>query len=331
MTRRTAILTTLGFATCCIFSESANGQTKKPKNGSGTVKVKKLTVGTRAPLLAYTEVGATYAIDFGTKVQDNCTSYPTIVAFVGKLSNAEVSKLKKVLSKMPGTLVRTFHYVISVDDVEIPKFGSSERVIGHPVKLIDGQKVKVISDPLTYTEHESTVVGTGYTLSTWGIRSSDKLVVFLVDGDGTIVWRHDGLDAFDVNAFRFVAKRTSTIRGDAKVINPTRTIGGVTHELRFCDQCEGKRVTRQRCSLCNGVGSFRCDECFDGSYVSASGRRQRCDNCDGRAIVACRQCGLHRDHLLYSPRGKGYQDVPCRTCYGTGTKWYPTKVTYVYP
>jgi hypothetical protein len=324
------ILSTLGFTTCCSFGEPANALATKPKNGTPAVKVKKLTVGSRAPLLAYTDVGAIYAVDFGSKVRDNCTSYPTIVAFVGKLSKAEHSRLSKVSLKLPGTLVRTFCYVISGDDVQIPTFGSSERVAGRPVKVINGQKVKVISDPLTRTEIESTVGGPGYTLSTWGIRSSDKLVVFLVDGDGTIVWRHDGLDAFDVNAFRSVAKRTSTIRGVTKVQYPTRSMRGITEELRTCDQCDGKMVTRQRCGTCNGLGSLRCDECFDGSYVSASGRRQQCGNCDGNANVGCPQCGVHKS-LTYFPKGKGYQDLPCRTCDGAGAKWYPTKVNYVYP
>jgi hypothetical protein len=309
MTRRTAILTTLGLATCCSFGESVRGQSKKPKGGT-TVPVapNKLSVGKTAPILAYVSAGTAYAVDFAAKVPGNVVRYPAVVIFVGKLTKAELSRFSKLLRSAAFTPGLTNFFVISLDEVKTPFIIISENRVGHPIKVVKGQTLNRPYDAITYKHDETTFVGPGYTLSTWGIKSSDKLVMFLIDGDGTIMLRHDGLDGLDSSAFQSVAKRTNKYRN------------GIPGELAICKQCNMRGVTRERCNSCNGLGKVRCVECSDGSYVNGNGRRLQCPFCEGTANVCCDRCGVRG----LMPSGSGYTPVKCSMCDGYGSGWWPS-------
>ncbi len=325
MTRRAVFASLLGLGAISCVGEGASAVSQKAKRqkttakgtgGKGNTVTAKVPyrglspVGSDAPPLVYlrSDYSGNRYVSWERK-NDGSISRPEIVVFAGTLTEAEKAKASTWINTMH--LVARSHgdgHLVWLESIAGgAKFGLGWRQCGREVDVKPGDTAD--SDGITYTFNSSAKYS-----ELWGIRPEQRFALFLVGGQGKILFRHDGFKSLDINELLAAATKAHCYRN------------GVPGTASTCSQCQGAGRWSVRCDICNGAGKVDCTRCSNGYTVSSSGSLWQCYSCRGSGHITCEQC---RDRVTpyvaqgVNPDGLGKVRVECIPCDGTGMRWIP--------
>lgn len=226
-----------------------------------------------------------------------------ILVLIGRLSTSELMTATGILDKFNSLTKDKFPLVYWLTDAkyEIPGVFS-------PFHICDwtkDQKVSVLrhgrphrSEDATKIYTQGTFLQSGSSYSLWGVKETDKLVIFVLNGDGKILFRHDGLSSINEQLVLTSVKDNHDYWAGVPV--------------ERCRECFGLRERQYECESCKGRGRVKCVRCGNG-YRVVRGRLEECITCSGTAHVECIKC---YDDTTF--RGLGVVKKTCVSCQGTG-------------
>lgn len=238
----------------------------------------KLTIGDMAPTLVTVKVDDYRAVSYPRK-----SGKPCAVFFV----NATPPNIFRLLDLIKEINRAHWNSKFFDNHVIATKPGMGDRVgIDDPTSWNANTTIAKYggkySSSATYDQVE--LPAKGSTISTWTVNPNAWLTIFILRGDGTILYRADNPeDTVSPALTEALSRATVALNGTFGKWEKNKL------SKRTCQNCDNGQ-TSSKCSKCDGSSLRKCPVCKEGYVVTSSGKVVRCDLCNGSELILCKFC-----------------------------------------